>query len=107
MFWMAVVVNNAGIAVADASSSIKSHEKYHSLDDTESASNGRLIVIMGDGAGSLSESAPSFAESKYMVAKLDYVFNGYIVENVPERVLEEVLDSNQVKAVYEVGSFFF
>ena len=96
LFWMAVVANNVGFVVE---ARIGSHKKYHAVAETESASNGRLIVIMADDfAGSLSESVPSFLESKYMVSRVEYALNGYIVENVPERVLEEILDSKDVRA---------
>lgn len=96
------------VSIADiVEARLGSHEKYHPAAETESASNGRLIVIMADSADSLSESAPSFAESKYMVSKLNYVLNGYIVENVPDTVLKEILNSDQVKAVYEVRTVSF
>ena len=98
---MAVVLTNIA---APVNARIGSHPKYYPAPETEAAAltNGRLLVIMAENAGVLTESAPSFVESMYMVSKLDFVFNGYIVENVPDKVLKEILRSDQVKAVYEV-----
>ena len=98
---MAVVVTNIA---APVNARLGSHPKYHPASETEvgALASKRLLVIMTESAGGLTESAPSFVESKYMVSKLEFVFNGYIVENVPDKVLKEILSSDQVKAVYEV-----
>ena len=61
LLWMVVVTNSAAPVKARL---IGSHDKYHPFSDTESAlTNGRLLAMMAQNAGVLTESAPSFVES--------------------------------------------
>jgi hypothetical protein len=77
---------------------IENHEKFFASEESVA---GSYIVVLNDNASSLS-SVSGFSDS-YIKFRYDAVLNGYALQDIPEYVLAEILESSLVEAVYEDG----
>ena len=87
------------LCFSGALAQFESYENFVVVESQEEAIVGSYIVVL-KGELSTLDTVPGFEDS-YVHARYDSVFNGYNLRNVPDEFITQVLESDDVEAVYQ------